>query len=446
MTGYVFAAVFFALLILSVARHPRYGMFAYMAAFYVFPPSRWWGATLPDFRWSLLASAFLWLGLLRYPRNPDQPPWSQSTPGRLLIAFSILVWMQNLWALAAPENLDFSILYTKYVLLFYFMYRLSDRPENIRDILIAHVVGCLYLGWIAYGTPVDSDRLDGVGGPGINDSNTLGMQFATAIPCGAMLALVERGWVLILTLVSLLFSMNGIVLCGSRGAFLSVVAGGGSLAFSSPKRYRAAYLAASVLGLVMFSAVASATFWNRMDTLKGAVDDNAAPLDNSAESRYYIVEAQWQMFLQHPLGTGHRGTAALSRQFIAERYLSRTRDGGYGERASHNSFMSALSEHGIVGAAIFIWLIFWAWGASRECRKILQQSSPVVGAYVAAVSGALVVILIAGLFADFIAVEVTIWMLAILASVQAIARRNPASLVVTPAPKAARVTDARLSP
>lgn len=438
MTGYLFAAGFFALLILALVRHPRYGMYAYMAAFYVHPPSRWWGATLPDFRWSLLASAFLWIALLRCPRNPDQPRWSKSQPARLLIAFCLLVWIQNLWALDADENLAFSILYTKYLLLYYFMYRLADSPENIRHILIAHVAGCLYLGWIAYGAPVDSDRLDGVGGPGINDSNTLGMQFATAIPCGAMILLIERNWRFILTALSMVFSLNGLVLCGSRGAFLSVVAGTGALVFYSPRHYRRTFFVLAALGLVMFSAVASTTFWSRMDTMKGAVNEDAAPLDNSAESRFYIVRAQFQMFAEHPLGTGHRGTAALSRQYIAERYLSRTLAGGFGERASHNSFMSALSEHGIPGAIIFIWIALWCRKAAKESRKMLQDESPIVASYVAAVYGALVVVLVAGLFADFIAVEVTVWLLAILASMHAIAKKNPAALAVQALPGAQR--------
>ena len=186
MTGILFAAAFFLSLILALVRHPRYGMFAYMAAFYIYPPARWWGATLPDFRWSLLASVVLFVAVYRHPRNPDQPPWSSTVPARLLIAFTLLVWIGNLWALDSKENLAFSILYTKYLVLYYFLYRLCDTEENIRETLLVHVVGCCYLGWLAFGMPTEGDRLDGVGGPGINDSNTLGMQFATAVSCGAM--------------------------------------------------------------------------------------------------------------------------------------------------------------------------------------------------------------------------------------------------------------------
>jgi len=431
MTGYAFLVAFLASLVLAFVRHPRYGMYAYMAAFYAHPPSRWWGATLPDLRWSLLASAVVLLALLRQPRHPDQPPWYSTTPARLLIAFTALVWIQNLVALDIDENMKLSILYSKYLLLYYFLYRLSDSPENIREILFAHIVGCLYLGWVAYGTPVESDRLDGVGGPGINDSNTLGMQFATAAAVGAMFLLVDRSWRAIVTLVALAFTLNGIVLCGSRGAFLAVAVGLASLVFTYPKQYRKKFYVFAALGVAMFGVVASATFWSRMNTMKGAVDENAAPLDNSAESRIYIAKAQVQMFLNHPFGTGHRGTVVLSREYIAEKYLEHVR-GQVGGRASHNSFMSALVEQGIFGAAIFIFLILWARKATRESKRLLAETAPITVSYVAAVSAALVVVLIAGLFADFIAVEVTVWLFAILASIHGMARKN--ALAFAPAP------------
>ncbi len=435
MTGYLFAALFFGCLVLSLVRHPRWGMYAYMAAFYVFPPSRWWGASLPDFRWSLLASAVFFVSLLRYPRSPHQPPWLSTTPARLLLAFTAIVWIQNLWALDSDQNMLFSVLYTKYLLLYYMLYRLSDSTENVRHILLAHVAGCLYLGWLAYGTPVDSDRLDGVGGPGINDSNTLGMQFASAVPCGAMLVLIERNWRLILALASLAFSMNGLVMCGSRGAFLSMIAGTGSLVFTHPRKYRKWFTILALCGVVGFSMVASATFWKRMDTMQGAVKEDAAPLDNSAESRFYIVQAQFQMLETHPFGLGHRGTASLSRAYIAEKYLSRNEKGEYGERASHNTFMSALVEHGFAGALIFIWICVWCRKAAREARSKLQDIAPMATSYVAAVYGALITILIAGLFADFLAVEVTIWMLAILASMHGIARQNAAAFAIEAEPQ-----------
>ena len=42
-TALAFVGSYFVLLLLAFVRHPIYGLFAYLLAFYVHPPSRWWG-------------------------------------------------------------------------------------------------------------------------------------------------------------------------------------------------------------------------------------------------------------------------------------------------------------------------------------------------------------------------------------------------------------------
>ena len=56
LTGLVFMVGFMVLLLLALARDPIFGLFAYIAEFYLHPVSRWWGHFLPDLRWSMLAA------------------------------------------------------------------------------------------------------------------------------------------------------------------------------------------------------------------------------------------------------------------------------------------------------------------------------------------------------------------------------------------------------
>ncbi len=58
---------------------------------------------------------------------------------RLLIAFTGWVWLHNAWALDRVMQLDLSILLTKYVVLFYLMYRLVDSPHMLNNVLFVHV-------------------------------------------------------------------------------------------------------------------------------------------------------------------------------------------------------------------------------------------------------------------------------------------------------------------
>jgi hypothetical protein len=56
LTAAGFLLVFMAALILAFTHGPKFGLFAYLWAFYLHPPERWWGDQIPDLRWSLIAA------------------------------------------------------------------------------------------------------------------------------------------------------------------------------------------------------------------------------------------------------------------------------------------------------------------------------------------------------------------------------------------------------
>lgn len=56
LTAFGFLIVYAALLLIALVRFPFAGLLAYLWAFYNHPPSRWWGADLPDMRLSLVAA------------------------------------------------------------------------------------------------------------------------------------------------------------------------------------------------------------------------------------------------------------------------------------------------------------------------------------------------------------------------------------------------------
>ena len=64
LTALAFLMLFFGGLLLAFAIHPRFGLYTYLAVFYVHPPSRWWGDMLPDIRWSLVAAVVALLALI----------------------------------------------------------------------------------------------------------------------------------------------------------------------------------------------------------------------------------------------------------------------------------------------------------------------------------------------------------------------------------------------
>jgi len=414
--------------VLALVRHPRYGLYTYIAVFYIHPPSRWWGAFAPEMRWALIASIVTLVATMRLKDDGRRSAWWSTTPAKLLIVMTAWIWIQNFWALDPDNHMDLSVVYTKYLMLYYLIYRLVDTPRETINFLLVHVAGCMYLGWLALNASV-SGRLEGVGGPGINEANAFAMQMATAIMIGAMMVLSSRGPRRWLAFASMPLLLNSIVLAGSRGTFLAILCGAVVLALLKPHAHRRLFYGLSALAVVLFLMLAHDYFWERMSSITVAAEDDKADMDDSALSRIVMFEAQIKMARSHLMGTGHRGTAVLSPQYLDERFLVKDPDHPElpGERSSHNTFMTALVEQGIPGALLFS--AIWAWcfvEVARVRRLRPLRDTPEDMAMLGGVAGALMVVFIAGFFVDYFKAEIAIWLLATLASIGSIARAEAA--------------------
>lgn len=425
LTGLAFLLAFAGAVAIGLFKHPRFALYAYLGIYYLDPPSRWWGASLPPMRWSLVTALVMLLAVARLPTRPDAKPWYTTTPAKILIIWTFWIWLQNLWALTGPIHFEFSVLFTKYVLLFAVMYRLVDSPEEVRDVLVVHIVGCGYLGYLAHIAP-PGGRLEGVGGPGIDEANALGMFIGTGVLCGAVMILVERGWRQWVTFAAMPFMLNAIVQSQSRGAMLSVVLGALVLLFLKPKPFAKLFYVYAALGIMAFLVIAQDTFWERMRTLQGVKqEDGQVEMESSAESRIYIAKAQWRMVLDHPFGAGHRGTAELSPHYMEAKWLTKSASdpNGQGARSSHNTFMSALTEQGFPGAVLFLWLVLWVVRQFFLLRKF-RATAPNPRSRVISMGGACIAaafaVLLAGNFTDYLKTEVQIWLYVLIAATMSV--------------------------
>lgn len=414
LTATIFLVCFVTGLGMAFFRHPIFGLYTYVAVFYLDAPNRWWGQGLPDLRWSLLTALVTALAMLRLKPDPARKPWYRTFPAIFLIMYATWLWIQSPWALNPEPHREAAVIFTKYIIVYYMVYRLIDTPKLTADFLLAHVLGCMYLGLVALGTSTAGGRLDGVGGPGIDDSNTLGMHVATAAVAGAMLIFALRDWRRYAALAAVPFILNVVVLTGSRGAFLALFMGGLTIFVLRPKENTRLFYALAVLGVLGFGAVASQTFWDRMQTLQAAVGESEDELDNSAAGRIAQVQAGIRMFGAHPLGAGHRGFVVLSPIYLNPIYLDEN-----GARASHNTFISTLSEQGFPGAILYSLFVLWVLKSCIVARQRARARRPLLEVSLAsAVCAGLVVVIIGGLFADFLKVEVQVWLLALLSALR----------------------------
>jgi hypothetical protein len=431
LTAIAFAGSYFALLGLAFLRHPVYGLFAYLLAFYNHPPTRWWGSSLPDLRWSLLAAVVALIASYVY-EDPQKKALRREAikdpsagqrlrdllaiegdtlgiAGKLLLVYAVYMWIQLAWAVWFNAALEGCVLFTKYVVLIVLMVRTLDSKERLDQFAWAHIAGCFVFGWIAWMDPkLDEGRLERIGGPGVSDSNTLAVHMATGL-IFAGFKLFSKSWIeRLIAVPACAWILNGIILCGSRGALVGVAAGGLITLVWTPRSKRKALLGLSALGAVMLLVLAHDLFWQRMET----IDDYKQ--DKSANSRIQLIPAHMKMFRDFPLGVGHDGFRSLSPRYVPGHLLSQD-----GTRSPHTTILAVLSHQGLPGVLIYAILMFVLLRELirlrfDERRSIKDESLQL---NVTALASSFAVFGVAGIFTNYLKAEAQIWLIGMMAAV-----------------------------
>ena len=408
-TAIAFALFFFSGLVMALFVKPVYGLYTYIGVFYLHPPSRWWGDFLPDLRWSLIAAAVTLISVaIRWSSFNGATQWYKSPILGLFVAYVVWMWMQATFAIS-DRHTEGIILFTKYLMLIIVFYKIVDNEKDFRGVCMAHVLGCAYFGILVFLAP-DGGRLEGVGGPGVNDANTLGMHLSTGLMFASFLLLANKGITRWVVLASIPFILNGVIQTETRGALVGLFAGALMTVYLKPKRISSLYYTLAALGVVVFITLANQAFLERMSTLNAAISEEQE-WDSSAQSRVEIAKSQFEMFKDHPLGVGHQGTVKLSPRYIDERWLV----GSTGLRASHNTFMSVLVDQGILGIILFTLIAWYVLKVLVRLKRWDKRGLPLnFGLYRTMLGGSLCSIMAAGMFAQYLKAEVQIWCLVLL--------------------------------
>lgn len=314
------------------------------------------------------------------------------------------------------------MLFSKYVLLYYLIYKLVSDEVNLDAFFSGHILGSFIFGWIAFSDPVVG-RLETVGGPGLDDSNVLAAHLITGVAFAGFMFLGTTGWRRWIALATIPFILNAIILTRSRGAFVGLLAAGLAAWYLAPKTLRRPLYLVVPFAVLLLLRLADTFFWERVDTIEIKATDEFE--EKSARSRIIIIEANWQMFKDHPMGVGYRGNLILSPQYVASEYLT----GELQQRSAHNTLMAVLVDEGVPGAIIFGALVFWSASTVWRLRALDRLGlAPTLGKYQAAIGVSLVGLFISGQFLNLLIAEVQIWMLAMLAVLNDLysrSRRDP---------------------
>jgi hypothetical protein len=412
LTGAIFVLAFCAGCVLAFSRHPMWGAVTYVATFYLSPQLRWWGqGVLGDIRWSYIAAIATAAALIitKRAKSPTIPLTRHWVFWALLLFVGWLA-LQSLWALDPVEHADLLTYYVKFVVAVILIYRCVDSEESLRLFLWANVCGCFYFGWIAF-TSYEGGRFEDFGGAGINEANAGALTLVTGTYAAASLFLAGRLRSKIALLAMVAVILNAIAATVSRSGFLALAAGGIAYNWFTRRELSNVVRGFSVLAVVLFLLLTGPSYWMRMQSLEHA-GENVEGVD-TGEDRLAIIQAQWRMFLRYPMGCGATCTVVLSQQYIEERYLTHTAQGEL-RRASHNTFMTMLVEHGIPGAVFYLALVSWTYTALRRLARGYGPKSGPMATLFPAIAAIMAAITIADMFVTYAKFELRMWYIAVL--------------------------------
>ena len=270
-------------------------------------------------------------------------------------------------------------------------------------------------------------RVEGVGGPALQDANAFATHLAVLLFFAAGLLLGMRGAYRWIVLASAALIANGVVTTQSRSAFVAILCGGLVFLYLKPPQSKKVVYGLLVLALLGFLAMGQDKYWERMSTILFAVDSSEET--TVAGPRTEMMRAQFKMLKVEPFGgLGHRGSLFLSSHYLAEKYLTGNIAAGAGRRSSHNTTMTILVEHGVPGAILMFILGVWFVRTTLKLKRLdAMEGSQDVGLLRASLCGACVALLAAAQFVDYIRVETPVTCVAVLVVLCRVSSARPAT-------------------
>lgn len=428
LTGLAFLGAFFTACVLSIARHPIYGLMAYVGVFYVHPPTRWWVYAIPDMRWSVIAALATVIGLVARSRKEPIFPILPGPAAVFLLILLTWILIQGTWALNPAMHSDLTGYAFKFAIAFILIYKSIDSEDNLRLFLWANVLGCFTFGWYAFNN-YTGGRFEDYGGPGFADANYAAIASVSGLfAAGGLLLTARTNLERFAVIVAAAFIANALVTTVSRSGFLALTVGGLSFIWFCPKKFRARVVALAIIGLLGFISITTNQYWERINSIT-YVGEEVEGTDTGA-GRLEIMSAQIEMFSQYPLGCGHRCTATLSPYFLDEHHLKEV---NAGQRSSHNTFLTLLVEQGFVGAALYIIFLVWLLRIGLKIKKEFRDQSGALQGLVPGIVAILAAIVVAENFVDYLKLEQRVWYAAVLLVVVKLMKKEE-SLVVEASP------------
>jgi putative inorganic carbon (hco3(-)) transporter len=383
--------------------HPIYALVSYLTFYYLPPHKNWWGDALPDFRWSLLASAVM-LGSVLLKSASLERLKSTKNPALLwFLLFGLNVIVVTAWAQNRARSWYWTVALLKLIFLYILIPVVVRTPAHFDIFAGAHIGGATYWGYKAWDDPKrEAGRLKDVGGPDSQNENSAAAHLLTVLPFVAVYALsAKRRPVQGVIAVCGAFIVNVLILCNSRGSTVgAVVMICAAIALAGRGR-RLKLLGVAAAVVVTLFALADQRFLERQQTTIEAQD-------GSSQGRLEAWQGGLELIKDHPLGTGGRGFHILSPKYIPNIVEEHRGE----ERSVHNSYLQLAAEWGIQGLVTWSGFIISTFLLLRRSRKRSIGHSWYFYRFMA-IELSLIGTLVAGIFTNRLYGESVYWMCAL---------------------------------
>jgi O-antigen ligase len=259
----------------------------------------------------------------------------------------------------------FTEMYVKVILIFLLMVNTLTSPKRIEQFTWLIVVATGYIAFRAvfdYARGinlVENGRVQGAVGGMFKNPNDLALNMVAVLPLAAGIALRAGHNVRRLVAAGCGLLMVGAVIAShSRSGSVGLAAMTIILALYLVKR-RPGLVFAGALLLALAVPLAPASYWHRLSSITDESQDDTG----SREAREILLRESWNAFLSNPI------TGVGAGQF--KNYNPEGRQEAW--RESHNVVLQVAAELGIVGLAVFGFLVARALTAGRQVRRLLRQ-------------------------------------------------------------------------
>ncbi|GAB3001796.1 O-antigen ligase family protein [Psychrosphaera aestuarii] len=405
ITALGFLAVF-SIGCLVALKRPYVGLLLYFFVFYMHPPGKYWGAYIPELRWTFIVALITLMSTFMHEKNKSE--WLTAKSSKYLLAFLAFVAAQTPFAISPSWHSEYLVLLIKVVLLYFLIITIVNSKKRLIWVIMTNIAGAGYIGLNALQTH-SGGRFENAGLPSIEDSNLLAIHMLPILMMGAFVFLSEYFKKYnYLIFIPLAFIGNLIIMTGSRGAIGALAVAGFSAMFFATKDFRGRLLKWAIVALLAISTLSINMIIDRFESM--TADEEGQIQERSAASRMVIINAQIEMFKTNLIiGGGHRTTLLLSPYYIPTEYLTKTALGGV--RGSHNLTMSIFTDHGIIGGFLYFMLVLTCLFTALRIIKDRDYSNQNRLIALGLLSGYMGV-LAASQFSNSKVMEISIWMFA----------------------------------